>query len=344
MKKDIPISLWDQFYRLANELAALAPWDWMLDVDLFGVVDPDTGEVNYCGILGAGGRPKGLAMLRGSKGLFSFERMLDQEPEYFQLLESYQLDGVILTFQNLSSLSSLELNLLTSTGFYPEGMLEAPILKDHTPGFVPWKIDDPALLQRFLVTLDQGLQLAKNFRQDPDLLDYTGAHEKRILVRIPERDASETLIWKNDWMPEPSYLSEIEAPEINRIFLRSNCSDLPRLPEEWTTDLFYFPQPIHTDEERPHLPQMAILAIKEKGAIIGRAKFQQGEVAQGIEQLFLDTAKRAGGLPKKLIATRPESFAIWQPLANSLSIDIQLRTDELLMEEIKIRLINSMLG
>ena len=50
------IEEWRLLYQAAAELRQLAPWDWMLDEDLYGVRDPRTGEIGWCAVLGHLGR------------------------------------------------------------------------------------------------------------------------------------------------------------------------------------------------------------------------------------------------------------------------------------------------
>ncbi len=337
----LPLSLWKQVYEQASVLYALAPWNWMLNVDLFGVKDPETGDIGYCGIWGAGGRTKGFAMFRGSSGLLSFERMLEQDPEQTRLIDTFQLDGMVLTFVPKSELDPVDLALLAQTGWEESADGNWPLLRDHSPGLLPWQVEQAGDLARFSTSLEQAILLSRRFRQDPDLLDDTGTTHGRLLVRTPHSFAGQ-LRWVDEWLPEPSYFADLPSLEYNRLYLLSNCSGQDRKKEDWVTDVFFFPSPIRKKQERPFLPQVVLLADVNKGKLLGRGRFQREELASGIEQLFVDTMKKAGGLPRSIITTRPETYAIWEPLAHILSLELQLRSDEPLIDEIKSGLFDSL--
>lgn len=322
---------WKRLYELADRLLTLAPWAWMYDVDLFGVKDPESGEIGYCGFLGSGGGISGFALFRGSNGLFSYERMIEQNPEHVQWLESYQLDGLLLTFRKPSSLDPEELAFLSETGLPVENRTLIPVLRDHVPGMMPWRVESSRMVDRMCAALEQALLIADRFRRDPDLLDDSGGMPGRILVRVPEADGT----WSEIWIQEPVELSVSDERITNSLFLKSRCSEYSSTSDEWFADVFYFPKPIKIDQERPYLPQMILLVSKRTQAVLGSDHVQPGDISRKIEELFVTTVEASNGLPRAIIATRPESYRYWLPVATALGLDIKLRSDELILEELK---------
>jgi hypothetical protein len=51
-------------YELSSELKALAPWRWMEEDDLFGVQNPETGEVGFVSVMGQLAEHTALAVPR----------------------------------------------------------------------------------------------------------------------------------------------------------------------------------------------------------------------------------------------------------------------------------------
>ncbi len=333
--------IWRHFYLLASELYQLGPWDWMFDVDLFGIQDPESKEIGYCGFLGAESGVKGLALFRGSSGLFSFARLVEQNPEQLYLLTSYQLDGLMLTFREVDGMLEEELEYLRSTGMHVSPGSIVPILKDHVPGKMPWKVVHERMVVRMIYTLEQALIVARRFKDDPDLLDNNGPMPDRILVRTPEKKGG-VLMWSETWLPEPNLLSEVEKRQANVLLLRSRCQGLPSLQDEWLTDIFYFPRPIDLEGDRPFLPQMALVASVDHQAVIARASFTPGKLEDGgLDEWFVTVVEDLGGLPSAIVATRPESYGYWLPIAEALSLEIQLRSNDPLMEDLKAAEFNS---
>lgn len=340
MSRPDKLNSWTRFYELADQLFGLEPWEWMYDVDLFGIQDLSSGEIGYCGFLGAGNGVRGFALFRGSSGLFSFERLIEQNPETIQFLESYQLDGLMLTFQEVDSLEEEEKVLLAETGYNFSGKAVVPVLKDHFPGMMPWKVEQESMVERMVLSLEQAIILANRFKEDPDLLDDTEGHSRRILVKIPRIEHAE-VVWAEAWLSEPNLLAELDTRKGNDLFLRSRCGGMKALKDDWIADVFYFPKPVKIDQERPYLPQMALLASSQRKEMIASAQYQPGELNMEIDRLFVATAEQEGGLPRTLVTTRPESYGYWLPVAQTLSIEIQLRTDETIISDLKEKVFSS---
>ena len=78
-----------QLYRAAVRVKELAPWDWMDESDIFGVQNPETGELGFVSIMGMAGEHFAIGLYQGAEGLYGF---WDLESEGFmanprQLLE-----------------------------------------------------------------------------------------------------------------------------------------------------------------------------------------------------------------------------------------------------------------
>src|SRR5437868_6653843 len=59
---------WRRLFEAALSFRNLAPWAWMDDGQVFGVVDPLTGDTFYCCVLGAGRQIYGFVAYRGTAG------------------------------------------------------------------------------------------------------------------------------------------------------------------------------------------------------------------------------------------------------------------------------------
>lgn len=60
---------WNSLYQAAIDFKRLACWEWMYGDDIFGVVDPETGETAYCCIMGESGEYFAVAGYLGPEGL-----------------------------------------------------------------------------------------------------------------------------------------------------------------------------------------------------------------------------------------------------------------------------------
>lgn len=60
---------WRALYEAAVSFKRASCWEWMYDDDIFGVANPETGEVAYCCIMGNAGEHFGIAAYLGAEGL-----------------------------------------------------------------------------------------------------------------------------------------------------------------------------------------------------------------------------------------------------------------------------------
>jgi len=68
---------WQALYEAATAFRNARCWEWMYDDDLFGVMDPETGEIAYCCIMGRLGKQYALGAYLGSEGLQSLLAIME---------------------------------------------------------------------------------------------------------------------------------------------------------------------------------------------------------------------------------------------------------------------------
>ena len=124
MKTEQSASLeqWEELYDWAVEFKKLACWNWMYDVDVFGVVNPETGEIGYCSVLGNLGEVFALNVYPGSEGLASWrllyenaDRMPDLDPTESQEIFTSQ-QCLSMSYEDRAELDKRDLELIRKLG------------------------------------------------------------------------------------------------------------------------------------------------------------------------------------------------------------------------------------
>ena len=64
-----PLPVWKKLYEATLAFGSIEPWEWMSDTDVFGVQNPEDGEIGYSCVLGELGEVLGLVGYLGTDGL-----------------------------------------------------------------------------------------------------------------------------------------------------------------------------------------------------------------------------------------------------------------------------------
>src|SRR5919199_91997 len=172
-----------RLYASAVRVKALAPWEWMTEADVFGVQNPETDELGFVSVMGMLGEHYAVSLYLGSKGLYEFWVFEEighlASPE--GLLEIPQLQA---SFENRNELHNKDREVIKELGLKFRGRHAWPMFRSYRPGFAPWFVE--AEEARFLTyALDQLLDVAPRFREDPSLLESS---DESYLVRAPRRE------------------------------------------------------------------------------------------------------------------------------------------------------------
>lgn len=329
-----------ELYEQAKALRRMAPWQWMYDTDLFGVRNPDTGEVGYCCIMGRGGEFLGLAVYRGRAGLASYEKLqeINQDGPMLPANPAFEQDCLMVSFNARQDIHEQEHERIRSLGLRFRGPTHWPSFSDYSPGMFPWPIQTEAQGRFLLVAMQQAMEVATLCRQDQDLLDHVEDSAPCLLVREQEGGN-----WQDQWLPMTTYEPDLPAVITHSLFLRSNLGSLASANSEWAVDLFYFPNPVQeTPQQRPYLPLMLLVADLSTGLILGHTAYQPGEITEKLEGDFVNICKEAGELPHRMVMPSLEVMGYFKPFAQELDLKLEVNPQLKFLEEIKGSLFGSM--
>lgn len=313
---------WIRLYEAMAKVKDLAPWQWMSEADLFGVQDPETGEVYYVSVMGELGEHFAVAAYPGAEGLNGFwvmnQGILEESPEVFVLVPQLQA-----SFEDRSQLNDQDRQLIKSLGYKFRGRQAWPLFRSYRPAYMPWYLEAAEATVLALI-LEQVLEVATRFREDRQLLEVTSA--ATYLVRIA-RTADGAMVWEDRRMavtfpPAPSITIEMEAP------LLAYLKGLPRSKVDVEIGVIMFPVPIRESGSRPYFPFMILAVEARNGLILGNELLDAREGMDAMwGQVTLSVAKALARwqiVPRTMKVSNPLVEGLLQPLAAELGSRVRV--------------------
>jgi len=322
---------WRKLYAAAAAFKEAAPWEWMVEDDLFGVRNPENGQIGYGSIMGILGEHFALAVYPGSEGLEGFWHMhRDQGATPEILMEVPQLQA---SWEDREQFHQKDREVIKALGLKFRGRGAWPLFRAWVPGYLPWFVSDAEA--RFLtLALEQGLDVARRVSEDSLLLDplYDGIY----LVRTSEVREG-ILVWKDEWLePEPfeeqPLTIDIEAAELAAL------RQLPLLKMTLEADLFPFPGGIWDKEEpRPYFAYMLMLVDADSGFILGTDLMAPKPTLEAVwrqtPQTFLKGVQPLRGLPAHVYVRSERLWDLLEPLTAELGIRLDMARSLPALEE-----------
>ncbi|RLF56866.1 MAG: hypothetical protein DRN27_08895 [Thermoplasmata archaeon] len=329
---------WNELFAAAKRFKQHECWNDMHNSDVFGVKNPETGEIGYCCVMGNAGQHYSLAVYKGSVGLDGLLKIFNDEVDATGFNALHVQHCLMASFEDRKFIDKKDYALIKKLGLSFRGKNAWPLFRDYTPGFYPWYItsDDARFLT---IALDQSIIIAKRVKEDPDLL-FPEDDEFKYLVRVTQKK-NDTIIWNDAWlvpkainqkhlsvdfMKHHSYKTRFEH-------IKKNCK---KRNDVWEVDISYNPQPIQEKkEQRPYYPKVMMFADHHTEMILSFAITQPDTYQKEYVDEFLSFVEKNGFLPKEIIAADEEFLALIQPVTKELGIDL-FKTDYLdVIEEVK---------
>ena len=321
---------WRSLFDKAALVKKMAPWEWMEEIDLFGVQDPDSGAVDFISVMGIAGEHFAVAVYRGPQALHDFLELHNappiESPE--RIMEVPQLQ---LSFEDREFLDDEDRKLIKKLDLRFRGANAWPQFRAYHPGFFPWFLEagEARLLD---LALGQVLDVAPRFDLDPGLL--FPEIPKTFLVRVPEEGG-----WRDRYLPIPSPEPTTEAVALDP-FTLSRFQKLASSPLLLEVDLFHFWSPVKEEEDdRPYYPYVLALVDADSGMIVSFDMLPPlpslEEMRRTVPQHLLEQFERIGGLPREIRVHSPHLFTILGPTTEALSISLELHPSLPFLEQVK---------
>jgi Domain of unknown function (DUF6930) len=336
------LSIWKNLYDAADAFREIACWEWMSDSDLFGVQNPESGEIGYCCVLGELGEVFGLVSYLGSLGLEQHHKIQSGKLH----ARSPDLPGsqscLTAWFGGRGDLDKTDLKVVKDLSLKFRGSNTWPQFRSMQPGYTPWYLSESEA--KFLtVCLEQAREVALNFEKDPELLDPPG--KNLYLVRVPSEktaarstepslsssqqilfpDESKSSVheWNSQWLSAaPRVKTVVRAFPLDEIRLQHIKKTSQGHRGAWEVDAFFTPQPAAGDD-RPFFPYAFLCADQDSGFILSTVVAEPSGWETEFPRVFLESIEKHRLFPNKLCFRKEELRDLFAPLANHLGIEVE---------------------
>jgi len=314
-----PTPTLDEFRRLYDAALALkqeVPWEWMTEDQIFGIRNPETGEIGYASVMGQRGEYLALALYLGPEGLDGFWCMeRGGEPgNPTLLLEVPQLQA---SFGDREELRDQDRQIVKDLGLKFRGRQAWPLFRAYVPGCVPWFVT-PEEARFLILGLEQSLDVIRRLAENPSLLDplRRGVYLVRTLASAG---------WTDEWLIPPPAPART-WPTVNEKQLAA-LRKFPRQPYTLEVDLFAMPGYIQEKSDvRSYLAYNLLVVEAQSGSILGTEVLTPKPTLDAVwnetPTRFLNLLARLKTVPRQIVVRRERIRGLLEPVAAGLGIEI----------------------
>ncbi len=319
-QKAATVSDWHRLFDAAIKLKTLAPWEWMSDEDLFGVQNPETGEIGYCCIMGSLGEHFALGVYLGTTGLAGYKFILENSQQYPSQELMHVQKCLMASFEDRDYLSTKERELIKRLGYRFRGRQAWPKFQRFDPGFYPWYLEKSDV--KFLaIAIEQTLEVSQRFREDPSLLKTSD--ENTYFVRVSQKQGGK-LHWEDQWRsPDPLSVPEPKPAQYDKSRLAKIKKRVLRSGGFVEYDYFYMPMPVQDHPSiRPYFPVAHLFVDNKSGLILHSQVEKSIPEPDELVRIFLDYIESFQQIPAMVLVHRSSIHNILQPIAQQLEFEL----------------------
>jgi hypothetical protein len=318
---ELPIPTMGEFRRLYAAAIAFkkeAPWEWMYEDQIFGIRNPEMGQIGYASVMGMLGEHLALGLYLGSEGLDGFWRMHREEAmdNSTLLLEIPQLQA---SFEDRNTLHAKDREVIKALGLKFRGRMAWPMFRSYVPGYMPWFVTPEEA--RFLVAaMEQTLEVTRRLSEEPTILDAPKRDQYLVRTRTEQG-------WTDEWLTPPP-IPMRPPPMVDSEQLAAMRRELPRQQFTLQADLFALPAHVKEKEDpRPYLLYNLMIVEASSGMILGTDLLAPKPSLDALwaqaPTRFLDAIALMGYLPQRIAVRDERLYSLLLPLAAGLGIRLE---------------------
>ncbi len=308
---------WKALYETAKQFRQLSCWQWMSDEHIFGVRNPDSGEIGYCCVIGNLGEELGLIVYTGSDGLASYHCILNNHNSADQFEVFIAQKCLSVTYDRKDALEKEDIVIIDDLGLSFGGARAYPAFRNMSPGYFPWFL--AAADADFLrIALDQARDVCLRCKNDGDLL--TPPQPGHYLVRERKSGGSDPL-WTDQWLPPDPQPAGPEIPPTDEVRLARLKTQLNPARTTWEFSYAFENMPVR-ESGRPYFPLVLLIADAHSGLILNSVTTAPDAYQRHLADYFLTTVEKTGSYPQELLVEKDEAMAFLLQAAKHLGIKL----------------------
>ena len=335
---------WMPLYEMADQVKELAPWEWMEETDIFGVQNPETGEIGFVSVMGMAGEHLSVCAYLGANALSQF-LALEEIGKNRGDIPPWEMGNLLFTipqiqasFDNRDLVEKEDSRIMRRLNLTYSGRNAFPLFRIIHPGCPPILLDMERI--PFLIhILEQTLEVAPRFLEDSRLLYPEDVGDNQMyLLRVPQEQDGE-LVWTDVIQPIPTPAPQPVAFEVDVDTLEA-LKNVPRVGNAVEIDLFMMMTPVDDKREiRMFFPFILLIVDDESGQVLSHQTLSPlpsiddmyAQVPQAVVELFLSN----NFLPHEINTESPVVTAVLSDLFEELDVPVVERSFLPMINEVK---------
>jgi hypothetical protein len=312
-ERNVPYAAWRELVKATDAFLAQRPWEVLTEETIFGVLDPESGQVLYCTILGLLGEVYGMAVYPGPEGLRSHLRMRDAE--YQNVEPHFYLSSLLISFENKKELSKRDHRLLKNMRRSYRGR-NWPQFRSYRPGYME---ELPEQEERFRMTLAlRGATVMTEWERS-GRAPQTGSGRFPLLYCDPEtgewgwREAEFDATSQPS--PEPPPVDENRAQKARQSFIVNGV---------WEGSVYQLPMPTGQEKGPDFFPCLGLWADHHSGIVLGQDLRFPEEVGSALVESLFSAMENTGQIPKVVRVDRE----CYREVLGRMSDLLQIRVEQ----------------
>jgi len=318
MKKSEPsLKDWKSLYDAAIAFRNIKPWEWMKETDIFGVQNPQTGEVGYCCIMGEMGEVLAIAVYLGTEGLEGYLNIRRGQIQHDDPDSLFIQNCLMLSFENRKLVQEDDREIINELGLKFRGKNAWPVFRRYEPGYFPWFLNRDEVLY-MTNALQQATDICLRFKDDAKL--FRAPDKNQYLIRVAE-EKNGRVSWKDEWR-KPSLLEKKDQgfyKPVDEVRIQRLKKTVKSTHAIWEIDFFYAPTPV-LEGERPFFPYAIMIIDHDTGFILDMHLAETRPYQEEFLDQFLNCIETTSVIPLEILARKEEAVKLLETYASRLNI------------------------